>query len=99
MCGQLALESDSQFAKARKPAMCALHDPTVFSQPLAAFNAFSRDATGEATPPQIVPASLVVVPLVCVQFARSPTWSAAQPFDGRQCIQTLLEQHRVMPIR
>ena len=99
MRGQLTLESDSQFAKARKPAMRAFHDPAVFAQPLAAFNAFSRNATGDAAPPQIVPASPVVVPLVGMQFARSPTRSAVQPFDGRQCIQTLLEQHRVMPIR
>ena len=99
MRGQLTLESDSQFAKARKPAMRALHNPAVFAQPLAAFNAFSRNATGDATPPQIVPASLVVIPLVRMQFGGSPTRSAAQPFDGWQCIQTLLEQHRVMPIR
>ena len=39
MRGQLTLESDSQFAKARKPAMRAFHDPAVFAQPLAAFNA------------------------------------------------------------
>ena len=99
MRGQLTLESDSQFAKARKPAMRAFHDPAVFAQPLAAFNAFSRNATGDATPPQVVPASPVVVPFVGMQFVRSPTRSAAQSFDGWQCIQALLEEHRVMPIR
>jgi len=76
MRGQLTLESDSQFAKARKPAMRAFHDPAVFAQPLAAFNAFSRNATGDATPLQIVPASLVVIPLVCMQFAGAQTWPA-----------------------
>ena len=66
MRGQLTLESDTQFAKARKPAMRAFDNPAVLAKPLAALDALSGDATGDSTSLQIVTAALVVVALVCM---------------------------------
>jgi hypothetical protein len=93
MCGQLSLESNSQLAEACKPAMRALNDPTVFAKPLATLDAFSCNAACDSASPQIVPALLVVIPFVRVQFAGPPTRSSTQPPDRWQCVQAFLEQH------
>lgn len=95
---QLPLESDAQLAKACEPAMRALYNPTVFSQPLAALDAFSCDAAGYPSPLQIFTATLVVVPFVRMQFGRSAAWPAFKSFDRWQCIRALLEQHGVMTV-
>jgi hypothetical protein len=60
------LESDPQLSKPSKPRVRALYNPTVFAQPLTAFNASSCNPAQDAFGPQIGPATAVVVTLVCM---------------------------------
>lgn len=98
MCLQLPLESDAQRAKACEPAMRVLYNPSMFAQTLAALYALSFDATGDPSSFQIVTATLVVIPFVCMQLGGSTPWPAFESCDHWQRIQALLKPHGVMPV-
>ena len=49
--------------------MRALHNPAVATKPFTALNATPGDANQDASAPQVLPATSVVVAFVCMQFA------------------------------
>ena len=57
------LESDPQLSKSGKPRMRALHNPTMFAQPLTALNTSSCNTAQDAFGPQIGRATEVVIAL------------------------------------
>ncbi len=78
--------------------MSALDHPTMLAQPIVALDATSGDSVFDATPPEMVAASRIVVALVSVQFVGPAQRSAANASDGRHGIDQLLEDHRVVPV-
>ena len=95
---QASLEPDAQLAKACKPPMSALHDPAVTAKPFTALNATPCDANQDSSTPQVLPATLVVVAFVRMQFSWTFAWLPRQTFDCRDGIYASLKQHRVMPV-
>ena len=95
---QAPLESDTQLAKACKPAMRSLHDPAVLAQAFTAFDASPGNAAEDSSLFEVSPAARVVIPLVCMEFAGASARAPLQAFDCRDGIHTLLKQHRIVSV-
>jgi len=95
---QPSLEAYAQLPKPSKPPMCALHDPAIPAQFLAAFNTASCDTAEDSTLFQMRPAPRVVISLICMKLVGPPARAALQPFDCRYGIHTRLKHLGVMSV-
>src|SRR6187402_1950311 len=93
-----AFEANAQLAEGGKPGVGSFDDPTVTPEAIVALNAFASDAAFDAPAPEMLPATGDVIGLVCMQFAGPAPWSAALARHGRQGIDQLLEDHRVVSV-
>lgn len=73
--------------------MRSLDNPTVFSQPLTAFNASTGNPAQDAFGLQIGPAATVVVALVSMQFSGAWAWATRQSSQRWDGVNAWLEQH------
>lgn len=93
-----AFETDAQLAHAREPSMSALDYPTIASQPIVAFYPLAGDTRGDTSLVEVIAAAVDVVGLVGVQLARPALRTPRLASDRGQCINQLLEYHRVVPV-
>jgi hypothetical protein len=82
----------------RKPGQCALHNPPVPSQLLAALYALSCYAALYPAPSQGCLALLVIVGLVGVKLVGTLPRSATGSLDGFYSVDELFENHRVVNV-
>jgi hypothetical protein len=73
-----SLIANDQSAVVIEPSQSALDYPPMSAQPLTALYSTSGYMRNDASLTQSTPASLVVVPFICVQLARSLTSASAQ---------------------
>ncbi|RUS67254.1 hypothetical protein CUZ56_01197 [Saezia sanguinis] len=78
--------------------MRTLDNPAMTAQPLFALNPLASDAGGNTPASQRTPASAAVVSLISMQLVRAFARPAIQTRHSRDCIQCLLECHRIMAI-
>ncbi|VWD33112.1 transposase Tn3 family protein [Burkholderia lata] len=95
---ETTFEANAKFAKPGDPSMRAFDDPTMPSEPLAAFHAATGDTSLDASLLQIAPAASEVVALVRMQLSRAFARLAAQARHCRDSVQRGLECHRVVSI-
>jgi hypothetical protein len=79
-----------------EPGQGALHDPTRAAQALAGLDLAPRNARGDTSLSQSLPASRIVVPPVGVQFVRSLSWSSTPSFDRLNGIKRCLQHIGIM---
>src|SRR5215204_6553738 len=82
----------------RKPAQCALHNPPVSPQLLAALNSLSCYPAPDGTLPEGFFALFVVVSFVSVKFLGPLSRSATGSLDGLYAVDQLFENHRVVDV-
>lgn len=93
-----ALEAGAQLAKGSQPGVRALNHLAVAPEPAVAFDALARDAILDACAPEMRVAARIVVPLVRMQFRGPAAWPARFTAHGRQGIDQLFEDHRIMAV-
>ena len=94
-----ALVANRESTALRKPGQCALHNPPVPTQLLAALYALSCYTALYPTPSQSALALFVVVSFVGVHLLGTPPRSAPTgTLDGLYSIEEFFEDHRVVDI-
>jgi len=93
-----SLEASAQLTQGAQPGVRALDHPAVVPEPIIALGASAGDTILDAPALEVSTASCKVVALVCMQFLGPPARPAPLATDGRQGVDQLLEDHRVMPV-
>lgn len=86
-----ALVADGQAAEAVDPCECALDDPSVLAQPLAALDATTCDPVFDPAPKAGATAAAVVIGLIGVQLVRPASGSPGFSCNRRHGIEQVLE--------
>src|SRR5829696_2118285 len=93
------LIANRESAVVGKPGKCALHNPSVSSQLLAALYALSCYTALYPTPSQGSFALLVIVSFVSMQLLRTlPRSAPARTLDGLYSVDEFFEDHRVVDV-
>ena len=93
-----SLVADRQPPEATQPGQRALDDPAVPSQALAGVDALARDAHPDMAMPQGGATAGDIVGLIRVEFGGTSAALSAGTLDGRNGIEQLLEDHRLVPV-
>lgn len=92
------LEAHAQLAEGGQPGMGTLDHPAMAAQSVIAFDALACNSVLDSSQLDVCMAAREVIALVGVQFFGATPGPATQPSNRRQCVNQLLEEHRVMPI-
>jgi hypothetical protein len=93
-----AFVTDGQAAEAVDPCECALDDPSVLAQPLAALDATARDPVFDPAPEAGAAAAAMIIGLVGVQLVRPAARPARLARDGCYRVEQLLEGPAVVSV-
>ncbi|MBB1636167.1 hypothetical protein A9975_35660 [Cupriavidus sp. UME77] len=95
---EATLGANAQLTKRSKPGMRALHNPAMFAEPVVLLDAAAGDSWADASLAQMPTTPCEVIPLVGVELVRAASRSAGQARHGRNRIDQVLEDNRVVPI-
>src|SRR5215204_1893407 len=93
-----SLIADGEPAVLRKPGQCALYDPPVPPQLLAALHSLSRYPAPDGTLPEGFFALFVIVSFVGVKLVGTLSRSATGTLGGLYSVDELFENHRVVDV-
>lgn len=93
-----ALVADGEAAEAVDPGECALDDPPVLAQPLAALDATARNPVFDPAPEAGAAAAAMIIGLVGVQLVWPATRPARLASDGRDRVEQVLEGPAVVSV-
>lgn len=93
-----ALEAGAQLAKGSEPGMGALDNPPMAPEPVIALDAFAGDAILDASALEVGTAPRVVITFVRMQLLGPAAAPAALAAHRWQCVNQLIEHHRVMAV-
>src|SRR5829696_9340955 len=92
------LIAHAQAAEVIEPGQRALDDPAMAAQADAGVDALAGNAHPNVAPGQRLPAARIVIALVGMKLVRPLAPLTRRRLDGRDGIQEVLEQHRVVPL-